>query len=178
MIKNVVNVNKYIVYRFMFYIIMGVSGSGKSTVGKLLSDRTGWQFFDADDFHPQSNIDKMSRGVPLTDSDRLPWLYKLHDLITDILNAGNQGILACSALKSDYRDLLSDNYSNGVVFIYLRGDYDCIKSRMKQRQGHFMEEDMLRSQFAALEEPKNAVVLDISLSPEEIVEEILKVLSY
>ncbi len=124
MIKNVVNVNKYIVYRFMFYIIMGVSGSGKSTVGKLLSDRTGWQFYDADDFHPQSNIDKMSRGIPLTDSDRLPWLNRLQALITETLGARNNGILACSALKSDYRDILAENYSDEVVFIYLRVDYD------------------------------------------------------
>ena len=152
---------------------MGVSGSGKSTVGKLLSDRTGWQFYDADDFHPQENIDKMSRGVPLTDSDRLPWLFKLQALITDTLDAGNKGILACSALKSDYRNILSANYAAQVVFIYLRGDYDCIQSRIKQRQGHFMAEKMLRSQFATLEEPKNAITLDVALSPQEIVSRIL-----
>ena len=160
----------------MFYIIMGVSGSGKSTVGQLLSARTGWQFFDADDFHPQSNIDKMSRGIPLTDRDRLPWLYKLQNLITNTLNAGRNGILACSALKSSYRDILSGKYSDKVVFIYLRGDYNCIQSRMKQRQGHFMAEKMLRSQFATLEKPENAVVVDVSLSPQAIVEQIFKVI--
>ncbi len=162
----------------MFYIIMGVSGSGKSTVGKLLSARTGWQFYDADDFHPQSNIDKMSRGIPLTDSDRLPWLRQLQDLITDTLDAGKNGILACSALKSNYRIILSGDRQCEVVFIYLRGDYDCIKSRMKERQGHFMEEDMLPSQFATLEEPENAVVIDVSLSPQAIVEQIFKKFSH
>ncbi|MDJ0571747.1 MAG: gluconokinase, GntK/IdnK-type, partial [Pleurocapsa sp. MO_192.B19] len=90
----------------MFYIIMGVSGSGKSTIGKLLSDRTGWNFYDADDFHPQANIDKMNRGIPLTDSDRQPWLEKLQELITTFLKNNRQGILACSALKSDYRQIL------------------------------------------------------------------------
>ncbi len=157
---------------------MGVSGSGKSTVGKLLGDRTGWQFFDADDFHPPDNIDKMSRGIPLTDSDRSPWLGKLQVLITNTLNAGQNGILACSALKSSYRDILSKKYSDEVVFVYLRGDYNCIQSRIKERQGHFMEEKMLRSQFATLEEPNNAVIIDVSLSPEEIVEEILKVVNF
>lgn len=157
---------------------MGVSGSGKSTVGKLLGDRTGWQFFDADDFHPPDNIDKMSRGIPLTDSDRSPWLGKLQALITNTLNAGQNGILACSALKSSYRDILSEKYSDEVVFVYLRGDYNCIQSRIKERQGHFMEEKMLRSQFATLEEPNNAVIIDVSLSPEEIVEEILKVVNF
>ena len=181
MIKNVVIVNKfnkYLVYRFMFLIIMGVSGSGKSTVGKLLSDRTSWQFFDADDFHSSENIDKMSQGVPLTDSDRIPWLYELQALITKTLKAGNNGILACSALKSSYRKILREKYPDQIVFVYLRGDYDCIQSRIKQRQGHFMSEKMLRSQFATLEEPNDAVVIDVSLTLEEIIAKILTVLDF
>ncbi len=160
----------------MFYIIMGVSGSGKSTIGKLLSDRTGWNFYDADDFHPQANIDKMNRGIPLTDSDRQPWLEKLQELITTFLKNNRQGILACSALKSDYRQILRNNNSN-VVFVYLQGDYDCIQSRIKKRHGHFMEADLLRSQFDTLEEPEDALVIDVSLEPEVIAEKILTKIS-
>ena len=151
---------------------MGVSGTGKSTVGKLLSDRTGWAFYDADDFHPQSNIDKMNRGIPLTDSDRLPWLNQLKQLITDSLNHNRSGILACSALKSSYRQIIQDDCSE-VVFIYLRGDYNCIQARVKLRQGHFMNPNLLRSQFDTLEEPQDALIMDISHTPEIIVERIL-----
>ncbi|MEL6440893.1 MAG: gluconokinase [Cyanobacteria bacterium J06621_8] len=160
----------------MFYIIMGVSGTGKSTVGKLLSDRTGWTFYDADDFHPPANIDKMRRGIPLTDGDRLPWLEKLQELISNTLNQQQQGILACSALKSNYRQILRNNQSQ-VVFVYLRGSYDCIQSRLEQRTGHFMPPGLLRSQFDVLEEPENALVVDISLSPQSIVDEILSHIS-
>ncbi|WP_019507816.1 gluconokinase [Pleurocapsa sp. PCC 7319] len=158
----------------MFYIIMGVSGAGKSTIGKLLSDHTGWKFYDADDFHPQANIDKMNRGIPLTDGDRQSWLEELQHLIDHNLQENHQGILACSALKSDYRKILGQNNPN-VVFIYLQGDYDCIQARIKQRQGHFMNADLLRSQFDTLEEPQNenTIVIDVSLEPDAIVEQIL-----
>lgn len=157
---------------------MGVSGTGKSTIGKLLSDRTGWAFYDADDFHPQANIDKMNRGIPLTDSDRLPWLAELKQLIINTLNSKHHAILACSALKSKYRQILSHNHSE-VVFIYLRGDYDCIQTRMYKRTGHFMNPDLLQSQFDTLEEPQNAVVtIDVSCSPEMIVEQILERINY
>lgn len=162
----------------MFYIIFGVSGTGKSTIGKLLSDRTGWAFYDADDFHPPANIHKMNRGIPLTDSDRLPWLQELQQLITDTLNSNNQAILACSALKLKYRQILCNNRPNQVVFIYLRGDYDCIQSRIKQRKGHFMNSNLLQSQFDILEEPEVALIVDVNLSPEAIVEEILTQISY
>ena len=151
---------------------MGVSGTGKSTIGKLLSDRTGWNFYDADDFHPLTNIVKMERGIPLTDSDRLPWLKKLEELITRSLQNERSGILACSALKSDYRQILRGDRSE-VVFIYLRGDYSCIQSRIQQRTGHFMSSDLLRSQFDTLEEPEDAIIIDVSLAPEIIVEEII-----
>jgi gluconokinase len=156
----------------MFYVIMGVSGSGKSTIGRLLSDRTGWTFYDADDFHLQANIEKMNRGIPLTDSDRYPWLKNLQQLITNTLHNQQHGILACSALKSDYRRILSNNHPD-VVFIYLRGDYDSIQARIKQRQGHFMKEDLLCSQFETLEEPKSALTFDVALEPEAILTAIL-----
>lgn len=156
----------------MFYIIMGVSGTGKSTVGKLLSDRTGWTFYDADDFHSPANIDKMNHGIPLTDRDRLPWLLELKQLITDTIDNGRQGILACSALKSQYRQILQNDCPD-VVFIYLRGDYDCIQSRIQQRTGHFMSSNLLRSQFDTLEEPQDALVIDVCLSPQTIVNKIL-----
>ncbi|MGL5795224.1 MAG: gluconokinase [Waterburya sp.] len=156
----------------MFYVIMGVSGSGKSTIGKMLSDRTGWAFYDADDFHPQANIEKMNRGIPLTDSDRAPWLKKLQQLIAETLDKQQTGILACSALKSEYREILSNNHPD-VVFIYLRGDYSSIQARIKQRQGHFMGEDLLRSQFETLEEPESVIAIDVTLEPEAIVTEIL-----
>ena len=175
---------RYIVYRqfytlsCMFYVIMGVSGTGKSTIGKLLSDRTGWNFYDADDFHPLTNIVKMKRGIALTDEDRLPWLKKLEQLITLNLESDRTGILACSALKSNYRQILRNNRSK-VVFIYLRGDYNCIQTRIQQRTGHFMSSNLLRSQFETLEEPEDALVIDVSQTPEAIVEEILnKVISY
>ena len=152
---------------------MGVSGTGKSTIGKLLSDRTGWTFYDADDFHPLTNIIKMQGGIPLTDEDRLPWLLKLKRLIADTIDSDLQGILACSALKSKYRQILQNNRSE-VRFIYLRGDYDCIQSRVLRRTGHFMSSDLLRSQFDTLEEPKNAIEVDVSHTPQAIVEEILE----
>ena len=156
----------------MFYVIMGVSGTGKSTIGKLLSDRTGWHFFDADDFHPPANIDKMNRGIALSDRDRFPWLKELQKLIDQTLSQNKSGILACSALKSQYRQILRAE-SDKVVFIYLAGDYDSIQTRIQQRQGHFMNPALLRSQFETLEEPKDALVIDVCLTPEQIVKEIL-----
>ncbi len=157
----------------MFYVIMGVSGSGKSTVGKLLGDRTGWNFYDADDFHPQANVDKLSSGVALTDSDRLPWLRELQKLISSTLDSNQSGILACSALKSEYRQILQQD-NDGVVFVYLQGDYDFIQERIRQRHGHFMSPDLLKSQFDTLEEPPNALIVDVSLPAEKIVDEIVE----
>lgn len=154
---------------------MGVSGSGKTTVGRLLSDRLGVPFYDADDFHPQANIEKMSQGIPLNDKDRQPWLERLRDLIEDTLSTGKEGILACSALKSKYRQTLEGDRSKDIIWVYLHGDYDLIKQRMRQRHDHFLDEDMLRSQFEALEEPQQAVTIDITHSPEEIVAQILNI---
>ncbi|GAB4238307.1 MAG: gluconokinase [Stanieria sp.] len=157
----------------MFCIIMGVAGSGKSTVGKLLSQRLGWQFYDADDFHPPENIAKMSLGLPLSDRDQEPWLDRLKQLIEQNIKQGNSAILACSALKSSYRQFLTQNQKNDICWIYLRGDYELILTRIQQRQKHFFKEEILRSQFANLEEPTEALIIDVALSPDAIVNTIL-----
>lgn len=152
---------------------MGVSGSGKSTIGKLLSDRLNCRFFDADDFHPQTNIDKMNRGKALTDQDRIPWLERLNHLIGQTLLENQQGVLACSALKQKYRQILTDNNSE-VIFVYLQGSYDCIQARIQKRKGHFMNADLLQSQFETLEEPHDALIIDVSLTPQAIVREVIQ----
>jgi len=155
-----------------FYIIMGVSGCGKSKVGKALAQRLGWDFYDADDFHPVSNIEKMANGIPLTDEDRLPWLNALNALIAKSLQEKHQGVLACSALKEVYRQqLLSGNAD--VQVVYLKGSYDLILSRMNNRTDHYMQPAMLRSQFDALEEPTYALEVDITMPIDEIVSAII-----
>jgi gluconokinase len=156
-----------------FLIVMGVSGSGKTTVGKALAEHLGWDFYDADDFHPPENVVRMENGIPLDDSDRAPWLAALHQLISDSLIRNQPGVLACSALKESYRGQLFQG-NNEVQFIYLKGSYDLIWSRMKTRTDHFMKEDMLHSQFDALEEPSNALAVDIALPVEEIVQLVMK----
>jgi len=148
---------------------MGVSGSGKTTFGKLLAEKLDWDFFDADDFHPPENIAKMETGIPLTDSDRTPWLAALSNLLFSTLKAGHHPVLACSALKESYRELLLRGKPE-IQLIYLQGSYDLIQARMSVREGHYMKPAMLKSQFEILEEPANALVLDISLSVEELVD--------
>ena len=155
---------------------MGVSGSGKSTVGKLLSDRLNCQFYDADDFHPPANVAKMDRGIPLTDGDRAPWLATLQELIERTLRHNQQGVLACSALKQKYRQTMTNNYPE-VTFIYLQGSYDCIEQRITARKGHFMGADLLQSQFQALEEPKDALIVDVSLTPEAIAQKVFELIT-
>ena len=155
-----------------FLILMGVSGCGKSTIGQKLAGQLGWDFFDADDFHPPQNIEKMANGIPLNDADRAPWLGALHKQIAVSLRADRPGILACSALKERYRrQLLVGN--RGVKIIYLKGNYELIWARMNARPGHYMKEDMLQSQFNALEEPQDALTVDITPSVDEIVATIL-----
>ena len=156
----------------MFIIVMGVSGSGKTAVGQLLARRLGCAFYDGDDFHPQSNKEKMEQGIPLTDEDRAGWLQALAHLIQDNLDHQQAGVLACSALKESYRRILRVDQVQ-VNFIYLKGSYDLILERMGKRRHHYMAPGMLKSQFGVLEEPKDAWIMDIHQPPEVIVERIL-----
>ncbi|MBA3074440.1 MAG: gluconokinase, partial [Anaerolineae bacterium] len=135
---------------------------------KALAHRLSWDFYDADDFHPASNIEKMAKGIPLTDEDRLPWLDSLHALISKNLQKNHNGVLACSALKEKYRQhLLFGN--EHVQIVYLKGSFDLIMSRMTARSEHYMKPAMLQSQFSILEEPKDALVIDINMTIDEIV---------
>ena len=152
----------------MVIVLMGVSGSGKTTIGECLAEQLGWPYYEGDDFHPPANVDKMSRGIPLDDSDRLPWLDRLRDLICEHIERGQNAIVACSALKESYRRHLGQG-SSEVCFVYLRGDYDLIEERMEARSNHFMKAGLLESQFKTLEEPQKALVVDISQPPEAIV---------
>jgi gluconokinase len=151
-------------------LIMGVSGSGKSTIGKVLAERLKWIFADADDYHTSSNREKMARGEPLNDTDRLPWLEQLHQLM--VSHARNQLclVLACSALKHSYREILIGKLSN-VTIIFLQGNQQIITERMRQRQ-HFMPISQLENQFQTLEPPKDAIIVDIGQPIETIVLEI------
>ena len=159
--------------KIRFFIVMGVSGSGKTEVGRSLAKQLGWDFYDADDFHPPENVAKMANGIPLDDSDRGPWLASLHDLIASSLAQKKPGVLACSALKERYRQqLLQQDQDVGLV--YLKGSYDLIWSRMSARADHYMKADMLKSQFDALEEPQNALTIEITRSVDQIVGEIME----
>ena len=155
-----------------FFIVMGVSGCGKTSVGEALAKELGWDFYDADDFHPPENVAKMANGIPLSDSDRAPWLAALHDLISSSLKADRPGVLACSALKESYRQQLIDSNPN-VQIVYLKGSYDLIWSRMSARKNHYMKPNMLKSQFDTLEEPANSLIMDISMSVGDIVRMII-----
>jgi gluconokinase len=160
-------------------LLMGPAGSGKTTVGDLLAARLSWEFADGDDFHSAANKDKMSRGVPLTDEDRLPWIQSIRDAMKQWLAQGRSVVLACSALKRTYRDLLLGIHSNAkeVRLVYLKGTYDLLLERLHSRKGHYMKEQMLASQLADLEEPgDDALTIDVAKSPEQIVAEIQKCL--
>jgi gluconokinase len=153
----------------MVILVMGTTGAGKTTVGKRLAERVGWTFLDADDFHPPANIEKMKHGIPLTDADRLPWLANIHAELVRLSQLNQNAVLACSALKQSYRDQLSSGLDFRVV--YLRGTYDEMKLHIEARHGHFAGESILAGQFADLEEPKDALVLDVKQSPEQLVAE-------
>jgi gluconokinase len=156
----------------MVIVVMGVTGSGKTTIGDLLARRLGWEFADADDFHSPANKERMHKGIPLSDADRLPWLATIHDQIAKWLALKQNVVLACSALKQSYRQLLWTGPE--VQFVYLKGSYELIAERLRARKGHFADEHILAGQFADLEEPSDAVTVDIGASPEEIVDEICR----
>jgi gluconokinase len=151
----------------MFILVMGVAGSGKTTVGKALSDALGWAFYDADDFHSPENVRKMASGVPLNDEDRHPWLERLHGLIVERTDQGENGVLACSALKQKYRTILSAD--SDVEVVYLKAQPDLIRSRLDRRRGHYMPPQLIESQFRDLEEPQAAWVVDAACSTEQAV---------
>ena len=156
----------------MIIIVMGVSGSGKSTVGSRLANELSWAFYDADDFHNEINRDKMAQGIPLTDNDRASWLSSLQELIQKNINSSTPIVLACSALKESYRNILK--VDEQVKFVYLKGGYAEIESRLKNRAGHFMPVKLLVSQFETLEEPENALTVEVTHTLEEIIKIIRK----
>lgn len=152
----------------MIIILMGVSGCGKTEIGQRLSGQLGWPFFEADAFHPRDNIDRMSRGDPLDDADRWTWLENIRQQIDQCEQDDQNAVIACSALKQSYRDLLAKDTCD-VRFVYLHGDYDLIHKRLTARRGHFMKAQMLDSQFATLEPPTHALTIDVDQTPDTIV---------
>ena len=157
----------------MVILIMGVAGSGKTTVGEKLAATLDWKFLDADEVHPPANIAKMAAGHPLTDEDRAPWLAALRARIDDFLRRNVSAVVTCSALKERYRDVLLSG-TEQVKLVHLQGSPELLRARLRGRVGHFMAPGMLDSQLAELEPPKNALVLDVVHSPEELVETIRK----
>jgi len=156
-------------------ILMGVSGCGKSTVAAILASRLGWPFEEGDALHPQANIEKMAAGHPLTDADRGPWLAKVADWVDERLDAGENGLITCSALKRSYRDLINRRGS-GLMFVFLAGSKETIAARLAARHGHFMRTSLLDSQFADLEEPaadEPAIRVDIGPPAADIAEQII-----
>ena len=151
----------------MFILMMGVTGCGKTTIGKLLSTALSWPFHDADDFHSPDNVRKMASGIPLTDEDRGPWLEELHKLISHDNEQGGNGVLACSALKDAYRRILIAD--TDVAIVYLKAHPDLIRSRLDARSGHYMPKGLIESQFLDLEEPTKGIVVDAAGPPEQIV---------
>ena len=150
---------------------MGVSGSGKTTIGQLLAKNLHWQFYDGDHFHRKVNVDKMGQGIALTDEDRASWIESLRNLIGDLIRQRQAAVITCSALKQTYRNRLVGN-RNEVVFVYLKGSYDLTGQRLLSRKDHFMKADLLPSQFATLEEPKGVLTIDVAQDPDVIVENI------
>lgn len=155
---------------------MGVSGSGKTSIGQALSSELDWSFYDGDDYHPPENVEKMSRGIPLSDEDRFIWLEILSNLLAEKYLAGENLVLACSALKQVYREKLRSNKAH-LTFVYLEGDFDLISERMRARQEHYMKPEMLRSQFEILEPPQDALTLSINRPVSENVNTIIEYLS-
>jgi gluconokinase len=146
-------------------VLMGVSGSGKSTVGAALAASLGWPLIDADEFHPPENVAKMASGVPLTDADRVPWLDRIALELARIEKSGGDAVLACSALKQSYRDRIA--VAGHVRFVYLRGDFETIHARIASRQHKYMPASLLASQFATLEPPRDALTIDVDASVDD-----------
>ncbi|MCC5667306.1 gluconokinase [Nostoc sp. CHAB 5784] len=163
----------------MIIIVMGVSGSGKTTIGKLLADSLEWEFSDADAFHSPENVEKMRRDIPLSEADRTPWLQDLQTAIKHWLQENKNVVLACSALKDSYRQFLvldSDGSANAkgerIKLVYLKGSYELIQMRLQKRSNHYMSEKLLNSQFYTLEEPLDTISIDIAQPPQVIVQNI------
>jgi gluconokinase len=162
-------------------LVMGVSGSGKTSIGKLLAESLQWEFSDADSFHSTENIEKMRQGIPLSEADRIPWLQDLQTAIKNWLEENKNVVLACSALKDSYRQFLIDecvtpkgnSEDHRIKIVYLKGSYELIQKRLEERQNHYMSEKLLDSQFDTLEEPLNAISVDIAQSPSLIIEQII-----
>jgi gluconokinase len=159
----------------LIIIVIGVSGSGKSTLGRALARALDWTFIEADDFHPPRNIEKMRRGEPLNDDDRAPWLVELHRQIAAFDRQGRDAVLACSALKQSYRAVLSRDIG-ALRFVFLDGEAELIRARLRSRKAHFMPAGLLDSQLATLEAPDDALFVDISLSTVQQVDMVLRAL--
>jgi 6-phosphogluconate dehydrogenase len=158
-------------------IVMGVSGSGKTTLGTMLAKKLNIGFFDGDDFHPEENIAKMSIGIPLTDEDRVEWLNKINEKGMELVQNNQSGVFACSALKESYRKRLSNNLENEILFVYPKGSQEVIQRRMDVRRNHFMPSNLLDSQFSILEEPKNAIEIDLTKTPKQMLEDTIRKLT-
>jgi gluconokinase len=156
----------------MVLVLMGVSGTGKTTIGKIMSVEPGWTFVEGDDFHPVENVEKMIAGIPLNDADRWPWLQALRRRIDKACERGENVVLACSALKQDYRGYLEENNPDCVYYVYLHGPEELIRRRLAERKGHFLDPALLKSQFQTLEPPEGALQVDVTPAPEAIAAEI------
>ena len=156
----------------MVVVLMGVSGSGKTTIGKILAGKLGWPFVEGDDYHPAANVEKMRAGTPLTDEDRRPWLAALRERVDRACTTGENIVLACSALKHAYQDYLERHDPACVHYVYLHGSEELIKKRLAARKGHFMNPALLHSQFETLEPPAEAVRVDVAGSPEDVADEV------
>jgi len=159
----------------LILVVIGVSGAGKSTLGRALAKALGWTFIEADDFHPPGNLEKLRRHQALNDADRAPWLVLLHRRLQQLDQRRENGVLACSALKRSYRELLSEGI-DGLRFVYLCGEPALIRARLQARRDHFMPADLLDSQLASLEPPRDALLVSIDQTTEQQLQQVLRAL--
>ena len=162
----------------MILVLMGVTGTGKTTIGRLLAGKLGWTFVEGDDYHSAANVAKMHAGIPLTDADRAPWLATLRELIDAAAARGENVVLACSALKHAYQDYLSQHEPDNVRYVYLHAAEELIRDRLAARKGHFMNPNLLHSQFETLEPPEHAIWVEVGGTPEDIANEIVQKLQF